>query len=104
MDDPGPTEPNPFEGFPFLADLARLFSSQGPVSWQVAGQVANWLATQGESEPNVDPLERIRLEELLRVADLHVSEASGLDTSAGGGVLSVVAVTRSEWSRRSLEA
>ena len=52
---------NPFEGLPMFRDLARLFAGQGPVNWDVARQIAVWMATEGEAEPNVDPVERIRL-------------------------------------------
>ena len=87
-----------------FGDLARLFSRQGPVNWDVARQTASWLATDGQTEPNVDPLERIRLEELVRVADLQVSAATGLDTSIAGGVLSILPVSRGDWALHSLEA
>jgi putative hydrolase len=94
-------------GGPFndlLRDLARLLSTQGPVNWEIAGQMAQWTATGGEVEDNPDPLVRIRLEELLRVAEMHVAEATGLTTSSTGGLLTVRTVTRSEWAWRSLEA
>src|SRR5215213_1558965 len=100
----GPEGANPFEGLPMFGDLARLFSRQGPVNWDVARQTSAWLATDGKAEPNVDPLERIRLEELVRVADLQVSAVTGLDTSISGGVLSVLPVTRGDWALHSLEA
>ena len=87
-----------------FGDLARLFSRQGPVNWDVARQTAGWLATEGQAEPNVDPLERIRLEELVRVADLQVSVATGLDTSIAGGILSILPVSRGDWALHSLEA
>jgi putative hydrolase len=87
-----------------FGDLARMFSRQGPVNWDVARQTSMWLATDGQAEPNVDPLERIRLEELVRVADLQVSSATGLDTSIAGGVLSMLPVTRGDWALHSLEA
>jgi putative hydrolase len=100
----GPEGGNPFEGLPMFGDLARLFSKQGPVNWDVARQTSRWLATDGQPEPNVDPLERIRLEELVRVADLQVSSATGLTTSIAGGILTVLPVTRSDWALHSLEA
>jgi putative hydrolase len=100
----GPEGGNPFEGLPMFGDLARMFSRQGPVNWDVGRQTAMWLATDGQAEPNVDPLERIRLEELVRVADLQVSSATGLDTSIAGGVLSILPVTRGDWALHSLEA
>ena len=95
---------NPFEGFPLFGDLARMFASQGPVNWDVARQMAMWIATEGKPQGNVDPIERIRLEELARVADLHVSDATGLSTSIAGGVLSVLPVSRGDWALHSLES
>ncbi|HEV3402261.1 MAG TPA: zinc-dependent metalloprotease [Acidimicrobiales bacterium] len=95
---------NPFEGWPMFGDLARWFGGSGPVNWDVARQTAQWTATEGTPEPNVDPLERLRLEELLRVADMHVSEATGLSTSVAGGMLTVLPVTRGDWALHSIEA
>ncbi|PZS22457.1 MAG: hypothetical protein DLM54_02920, partial [Acidimicrobiales bacterium] len=95
---------NPFEGWPMFGDLARWFGGQGPVNWDVARQTAQWISTEGASEPNVEPLERMRLEELLRAADLHVGEATGLPTSIAGGVLSALPVTRGDWALHSMEA
>jgi len=87
-----------------FGDLARWFGGSGPVNWDVARQTAQWTATEGEPEANVDPLERLRLEELLRVADMHVSETTGLSTSIAGGVLSVLPVTRGDWALHSIES
>jgi putative hydrolase len=99
-----PSGGNPFEGMPMFRDLAKLFAGQGPVNWDIARQIAVWTAAEGETEPNVDPIERIRFEELLRVADLHVSDATGLSTAVGGGLLSVLPATRSDWALRTLTA
>ena len=104
MSGPGPEGQNPLEGLPLFGDLARLFSSQGPVNWDVARQMAGWIATEGASEANVEPLERMRLEELARVADMHVAELTGLATAGSGGTLRVTAVTRAQWAARTLEA
>lgn len=93
---------NPFEGL--FGELAKLLSNQGAVNIEVARQLALWMATEGRAEPNPDPVERIRLEELVRVADLHVADATGLPTSVTGRPLSVAAVGRGEWARRTLEA
>jgi putative hydrolase len=98
---------NPFgSGGPFediMRNLARMFTTQGPVTWDMARQFAQWAATGGTPEANVDPLSRVRLEELLRVAELQVAEATGLPLS-GGQILSVRAVTPSEWARLALDA
>ena len=100
------SEPSPFSsGGPLqdlLRNLARLLTSQGPLNWEVARQLAAWTATQGEPEANPDPLVRIRLEELLRVADMHVAEATGLPTSRRGW-LTLRCVSRSEWASRTLD-
>ena len=87
-----------------FGDLARWFGGQGPVNWDVARQTAQWIATDGVSEPNVEPLERLRMEELLRAADLHVGEATGLSTSVAGGVLSALPLTKGDWALHSMEA
>lgn len=93
---------DPFGGLPFFGDLAKMLSQQGPVSWDAARQLAASIATGGESEPNVDPLDRIQLEQLARVADLHVGSTTGLSTSQGGRV-EVVPVTRTQWVTTSLD-
>lgn len=93
---------DPFEGIPFFADLAKMLSQQGPVSWDAARQLAASIATGGESEPNVDPMDRIQLEQLARVADLHVGSTTGLSTS-GSGRVEIVPVTRTQWVNASLE-
>ena len=68
MSEIGPTGgDNPFGSF--LGDMMKMFMTDGPLNWQLARQAALMTATGGQSEPNVDPLERVRLEELLRVAD-----------------------------------
>lgn len=100
-DDPG--NGNPFPGFPFFGDLARLLQ-QGPMSWNAARQLAVQIATEGKSEPNVDPIERMKLEQLARVADLQVASETGLSTSITGRPLTVVAVNRSQWVQRSSDA
>ena len=95
---------NPFEGLPFLGDLAKMLQSSGPVSWDAARQFAVQVATEGQPEANPDPLERIAFEELARVADLRVSDVTGLSTSTAGRAVNVVPVTRTEWTRRTLDA
>ena len=86
-----------------MRHIARFFSGQGPLNWEIAQQMAGWAASGGESEPNPDPLARVRLEELLRVAELHVSEATGLDVS-DAEVVTVDAVSRNGWALRTLDA
>lgn len=95
---------DPFEGMPIFRDLAKMFTAAGPVNWEIARQVGQWVATDGAAEANVDPIRRIRFEELARVADLHVTEATGLSTSATGQVLSITPVGRGQWAMTALDA
>ncbi len=89
---------------PFFGDLAKMLSTQGPVSWEAAGQLALSIASGGESEPNVDPMERITLEQLARVAELQVAAATGLTPSATGRGVTILPVTRTQWVQRSMDA
>lgn len=95
---------NPFEGMPFFGDLLKMLGTQGPVQWDGARQLALSIATGGESEPNVDPTERIRFEQLARVADLQVAQATGLSTSTTGRSVTITPVTRTQWALDTLEA
>jgi putative hydrolase len=86
-----------------MKDIFKFLSFEGPVHWEMARQLAVMGATGGEAEPNVEPLQRIRLEELLRVAELRVADATGLSTSVTGGLLSVRPVTKTEWALKALD-
>ena len=104
-DEPGNnSEQNPLSGMPLFGDLAKLFSQQGPIGWDAARQLALSIATDGGEEGNVDPLERIRLEQLARIAELHVGNATGLPTSFGGTGVSIMPVTRGQWATTTLES
>ena len=74
-----------------------MLQQQGPVSWDAARQLAASIATEGVSEPNIDPLDRIKLEQLARVAELQVTNATGLDVAA-----TVRPVTRTQWIQHTL--
>lgn len=103
MSSSGPSE-NPFEGLPFFGDLAKLLGQGGGIPWEAARSLALAVATEGKSEPNVDPVERISLEQLARVADLHVANVTGLSTSVGGRQITIMPVNRALWATRTLEA
>ena len=95
---------NPFKGMPIFGDLAKLFQQQGPVNWDAARQLAYSIAVGETSEPNVDPLDRIKIEQLARVAELRVADATGLATSVTGRGVTVVPVTRSQFAQQTLDA
>jgi putative hydrolase len=103
MDDADPPD-QPFGGLPFFGDLGAMFGNLGggDGGWQAARQLAVTMANEGNSEPNVDPATRIEIEELARVAELQIVQATGL-APAGGGVR-VEVVTRTQWAERSLTA
>ena len=86
--------PSPFGGMPFFGDLGKLFGAGGGDQWSTAKQLAVQMASGGVSEPNVDPGLRIELEQLARVAELQISQATGLDVSGVG----VAPVTRAVWA------
>jgi putative hydrolase len=81
-----------------------MLQQQGPVNWDAARQLAASIATEGVSEPNVDPVDRIQLEQLARVAELQVSNATSLPTSRSGSGVAIVPVTRTVWMQRTLDA
>src|SRR5580704_12830601 len=96
---------NPMGGL--LGDLLKVIGS-GPGaadSWfEAARTLAFGVATDGGEDENPDPLVRISFEELARVAELHVADATGIAPSAAGGGVSFEAVGPGQWSFRVLEA
>ena len=99
-----PEEFNPFKGIPIFGDLGKLFSQQASSAWETARQIAVAIATEGQSEPNVDPSDRIALGELARVAELQVANATGLSTTRDGQAASIMPVTRAQWATATLDA
>ena len=97
-------EDNPFGGLPFFGDLGKLFNHGGPIAWDVARQFAYQIATEGEAEPNVDPLDRVKLNELARVAELRVADITSLGAGFPDQAVSITATTRSEWASKTLDA
>ncbi len=103
MTPPEPGESaNPFQFL--LGDLMGMLGSSAPDQWQMTASFAHNVATGGSSEPNVEPVQRIQLEQLSRAAELSVVEATGLPVTADGRRLTCTAVTRGDWTLRVLEA
>ncbi len=114
MSDQGPFDDDDLpEGFDALfggdpaAMLQNLMGMLGGLGQAGGGdggaQMAIQIATGGSSEPNVDPVDRMAVEQLARVAELHIAEATGLRIT-DDGPLQVDAVTRADWVRRSMNA
>lgn len=86
-----------------LGDLLQLMGGEsGADRIELARGLAVSVATGGQPEANVDPVARIRLEELVRVAELHVAELTGLSPTAGGTPLLVDAVGPGAWAHRTV--
>tara|TARA_B110000014_G_scaffold30482_1_gene19029 strand:- start:6065 stop:7234 length:1170 start_codon:yes stop_codon:yes gene_type:complete len=100
FDPSNPDDDNPFSDMSFLNEILKSFSQQGG---QSAKQIAMTIASGGTSEPNVDPVERMEFENLLRVAELHVNKMTGLPPSRSGS-LKIEPVTKAGWATHSLDA
>jgi putative hydrolase len=95
---------NPMGGL--LGDLLKVIGSApggGDTWFDAARTLALGVATDGGTDDNPDPLVRIAFEELARVAELHVAEATGIEP-AGSGNVSFDAVGPGNWAFRLLEA
>lgn len=78
-----------------LAQVMRLLQSEGPVNWEIAQQVAGYVALDGAtSEPPVSAEEREELDELARAAESHVVAETGLSSALG---LKTSSISRSDW-------
>lgn len=86
-----------------FGDLLKMLRTDNPVQWELAAQLARSVAAGDEAEGNVEPSERIRFEELSRVAELYVADVTGMATTATGD-LQIRPANRTEWALRSLEA
>jgi putative hydrolase len=69
----------PFGGGTFdLAQIMGMLQSQGPVNWEVARQIAAWVAVEGGTERPIDPAAHEQFDELARAAQTHVVAETGL--------------------------
>ena len=93
---------NPFQSL--LGDLMNMLGTNAPNQWEMTRSFALNVATGGTPEANVDPVQRIRLEQLARVAELNVTEATGLPVTPDGRRLTCVPVGPGDWTLRALES
>jgi putative hydrolase len=93
---------NPFQSL--LGDLMHMLGSNGPDQWEMTRAFALNVATGGTPEANVEPIERIQVEQLSRVAELNVIEATGMPVTPDGRRLTCVPVGRGDWTARALES
>lgn len=81
---------------PAFKDIGDLIGpAAGPVNWEVARQVAIWVATRGEEEPTPDPSEADHLADLVRLAELRVADYTEMPLGPQTGQIGVV--NRTGW-------
>ena len=97
MSDDPPPDGDPFGDIPFLGELMRMLQGHAAGAGDAARQLARSIANDGQSEPNIDPADRIAVEELIRVAELQVEAATDLLVARQGPVRVVVA-NRTQWA------
>jgi putative hydrolase len=80
--------------------MLRFLQSDGPVHWEVARQVARWVALEGEGEPAVPAADRARLAEVAPAAEQRVLAETG-DAPPSR---SMALLSRAEWADHALDA
>lgn len=96
-----PDDENPFGALNFfIQDMMRMFSGGPSGPWESAYQIAASVASDGQGESNVDPETRIAIEQLTRVAELQVSEVTGMAVDTP---VVIEAMNRTQWARRFLD-
>ncbi len=103
-----PLNPENFDFQQMLEQLGQLFGGigGGPLRtpsdpWNQARKIAVAIASEGGAEPNVDPTERLRVEDLARVADLHARQRPGVHLAED---VRIVPVSRSAWTSEAVTA
>ncbi|MEM7140282.1 MAG: zinc-dependent metalloprotease [Actinomycetota bacterium] len=102
MSDDLPPDGDPFGGMPFLGELMRMLQGQAAGGADAARQLARSIANDGESEANVDPTDRLAVEQLVRVAELQVQNATDLPV-ARHGTLTITVANRSQWADQTID-
>jgi putative hydrolase len=94
---------NIFGNMPMFGDMMKMFNTQGPIQWDTARQIALVTATDGQTEPNVNPLVRIEYANLARIAGMHVHQITGLGDITTASSVEPVMVTPGAWAQRTLD-
>ncbi len=85
----------------FLQGLSQMLSGSGSGgSWDAAAQLAGSIASKGAPEPNVDPADRMAVEQLARVAELQVADATGRSSDTP---VRLAPLNRSQWAKAFLQ-
>jgi putative hydrolase len=78
--------------------MLRYLHSDAPVHWEVARQVARWVALEGEAEPTVAADDRARMGEVASAAEQRVLAETG--EQAPGSAVALLG--RAEWADQAL--
>ncbi len=81
-----------------FSDLGRMLGGGG--EWEAAAQIAAGVAGEGHPETNVDPADRIQIEQLARAVEVQMDGVARLSIPGG---FSVEALNRAQWSKRFLD-
>jgi putative hydrolase len=92
-------------GFPgLLGDMLKMMRTDAPMQWELASQFAQTVASDNKPEGNVDPVQRMRFEELARIAERQVADVTGMPTTPSGAAVAFASTGPAGWARRSLES
>jgi len=99
MTNPFSSGSNPFEFL--LGDLLNMLGSQKGMHSEMAKQMAVSVANTPANQPNVEPLDRIKYEELTKILQIHLQGFAALpETSSQTTTIEVV--TRADWASRTV--
>ena len=96
------TPSNPFGGIPFLNDMMRAMSQQGPLNWDLAQQFAQMGAVGDIPDPEPDTNTRLAFNALADIADMHVRGITMLSTGPHDKHTEILTTTRARWAHRTL--
>jgi putative hydrolase len=97
-----PTGGDPFANIPLFRELQKvLFSSSGPVNWELARQVGMASTVSGEPDPQPSEQDRLGLEQTVQATELQIAGFTGLDLPRDPA--EVRAVRRQEWVEANIE-
>jgi putative hydrolase len=111
VDEPRTPEGNPFglplgeawADAPLFREIQRvLLSSSGPVNWELARQVGIASASSSGEDPSPTAEDQRSFDEAVRVAEMHVSGFTGLETP--NDLPKVEAVRRAQWIQANIES
>ena len=88
---------------PLFREIQRvLLSSSGPVNWELARQVGIASASSSGDDPTPTAEDQRSFDEAVRVAEMHVSGFTGLETP--NDLPRVEAVRRAQWIQANIES